>query len=446
MTLPAVTGLLHFEPPQFERAILSNGLELLMVRKPSLPIVDLQLIARGGASIDPVARAGRASLAAEMLDEGTLRHSALEISQLVEQLGADLDTRAGWDASLVSMHGLAPRFDAMLDLLGELATAPSFPEQDFRRKREERVHALAQERAEARTVAIKALARAIFGPDHPYGVPTSGTVATVAAMSNADVRTFYQDTFVPTQMHAVVVGDVDLDLMADAFERRFASLQPRTVAAHPEWAAIDGSPGLHLIDKPGAAQSEVRFGHPGTARANPDFFPLLLMNTILGGSFKSRLNMKLREEKGFTYGASTGFSFRRAGGAFGGGAAVFTDATAETVALSLAEITRMRDDGVSADELSRARNYLSLGFLRNFETTSDIASQLSEIALHDLPADYLQTYAERIASVSAADIARVAGQYLRPDQLSFVVVGDAARVRTPLQQLALGPVLEGESE
>ena len=444
--LPAVGALAPFQPPDLQRTRLSNGIELLIVSKPALPIVDLQLIVRGGAITEAIEQAGCASLAAEMLDEGTLQHSALEISQLVEQLGADLHTCAGWDSCVISLHGLASRFEALLDLLAELTTQPSFPEQDFRRKREERLHALMQERDEPRTVAVKALARTIFGSHHRFGRSVGGTISTIEALSVAHTRDYYLGTFRPSQMHAVVVGAVEAEPVRAAFEQRLGTLREPPAFALPRRGEIDASPGIHLIHKAGAAQSEVRFGHSGVPRDTPDFFPILLMNTILGGSFTSRLNMKLREEKGFTYGASTGFSFRRSGGAFSGGAAVFTDATAETIALSLAEVTRIREAGVTAEELSRARNYLSWGFMRNFETTGDIAGQLAEIALFDLPAAHWRSYAQRIAGVSADDIVRVARRYLRPDQLSFVVVGDAARVRKPLQQLAMGPVMESEAE
>ena len=446
VALPTPRDLPKFAPLHVARTRLSNGLEVIIARKPSLPILDLQLVVRGGGTIDPPAQAGRASLTAEMLDEGTRQRSALEISAYVEQLGADLDLRAGWDACFLSLHGLAHRFEPALGLVAEVVLQPTFPADEYERKHEERLHALQQEKDEPRTVAVKALARAIFGRDHAFGQPLGGTVQSVAELRGDAIEAFYRHTFAPGQAHLILAGDIEEENAVRLIERELgawqASARVETALAPP----ANSEKGIYLIDRPGAAQSEVRFGHIGVRRDTADYFPLIVMNTILGGSFKSRLNMKLREEKGFTYGASTFFSFRRAGGSFGGGAAVFTGATGETVALSLAELRRMADGDVSSEELNRARNYLSLGFMRNFETTADIAGHLAEVALYDLPGDYLGTYADRVAAVSAEDVRRVAQKYLLPELLSVVVVGDRQRVLPQLQQLAVGPIHDWDAE
>lgn len=447
-SLPAPRDLPSFTPPPFSRTRLANGLDVIHVRKRNLPIFDLQVIVRGGGTIDPVTRAGRASMAAEMLDEGTRQRGALQISTLVEQLGADLDVRAGWDACLFSMHALTARFHDALDLVTELVLQPAFPSDEYERKHEERIHALQQEKDEPRTVALKALARAIFGDAHPFGLPLGGTLATVSALTNGDVRDYYQATFAPQTAHIVLVGDLEETVALKAIEQRLGSWpsQPAPAPAMVPVAAVTRGPSVYLIDRPGAQQSEVRFGHAGVPRSTVDYFPLIVMNTILGGSFKSRLNMKLREEKGFTYGASSFYSFRRAGGTFSGGAAVFTDATAETVALSVAEIERMASGDVSTDELQRARNYLSLGLMRNFETTGDIAGHLAEVALYDLPAEHLASYAASVAAVTPEAVSAAARHHLRPAELSVVVVGDRARVLPGLQALEFGPIHEWEAE
>ena len=447
--IPQVNAVPAFRPPAIRRHRLANGLDLMIVTRRGLPVFDAQLITRGGAAVDPPRLAGRASLTAEMLDEGTHRRSALEISSAVELLGADLDLRAGWDACYFSMHGLTPQLDPILDLLAEVALEPSFPAGEFDRKHEERLHALAQERDEPRTVAVKSLATAVFGADHPYGRPLGGTLETVQRMSPADIAAYYSGWFAPAAAHLILVGDLDEDSVIRAVDARMGGWQP----GEPDAAAANGSPSqranpprIYLIDRPGAAQSEVRAGHVGVARHTPDYFALLVLNTILGGSFKSRLNMKLREEKGFTYGASSGFSFRRAGGAFTAGTAVSTDATVETVAIIAEEIERMRDEPVSAEELVRARNYLAIGFMRNFETTADITAHLASMALYDLPLDYLGEYPERIENVTASDVLAAAQRHLHPEELSVVVVGDAVQVEEPLSGTRLGPVQRTEAE
>jgi zinc protease len=445
-TAPRVGSLRSFSPPDIERTRLRNGLEVLVVPRPGLPIVDVQLVCRGGGTVDPPQFAGRASLTAEMMDEGTERYSALEISDQVELLGADLELRAGWDATFCSCHGLSTRLDTIAELVAEVMLRPSFPQEEFARKHEERLHRLSQERDEPRLVAIKTLNRSVFGEHHPFGQPIGGTTRSVEALTCSTLVDYYRSAFAPATSHLVIVGDVKPKVAHALAEERFGawSAGASTIAA--------GSPmppngrTIRLVDRPEAAQSEVRVGHVGPQRDTPDYFAVQVMNTILGGSFKSRLNMTLRERKGFTYGASSAFALRRSGGLFSVGVAVFTDNTAETLSIITGEIERIRAEAVSAEELDRARNYLALGIIRNFETTSDIAGQVADLALYDLPNSYLRELPERIASVDAAAVKSAAERNLLPEQLTMAVVGDRARVLEPLQRLELGPVEVWEAE
>jgi predicted Zn-dependent peptidase len=433
-------------PPPFQRWRLSNGLDVTSVHKPGWPVIDVELLVRGGAAADPPSLAGRASLTAELLDEGSAHHSAIEISDRIELLGADLDLHTSWDACTLTLHGLVPRLAPMLDLLAEVALEPAFPAHEVARKREERLHRLVQERAEPRAVAVKALARAVFGERHNYGSPLSGTRSTIGQMERTTLLDVYQHDFAPSRAHLIVAGPLDAQHIGPELEARFGrwSRQPgesARVGVPPRRART-----IYLIDRPGATQSEIRVGHVGLPRDTPDYFPALIMNTVLGGSFKSRLNMILREEKGFTYGASTSFSFRRQGGMFSGGAAVYTGDTAETLAIFVRELDRMGSEGVGPEEAERARRYHALGFAHAFETTRDIADQLADLVLYDLAEDYLQTYTDRVARVTVADVQRAAHSYLKPLELSMVVVGDRARVFESLQRLELGPIQDWEAE
>jgi zinc protease len=333
-----------------------------------------------------------------------------------------------------------------LDLIAEVALEPAFPPAEFQRKQEERLHHLHQQQQEPRVVASKALARAIFGEQHVYGRPLSGTLETVAPMQCGDLVDCYRAGFAPARSHLVVTGRVDPEQIAKELERRFGAWSALAALSSQVAAARPHSRTLYLIDRPGAAQSEVRVGHVGPARNSPDYLPVILLNTVLGGSFKSRLNMILREEKGFTYGASSSFSFRREGGMFSAGSAVFTDNTAETVAIIVAELERMREHGVTTEELERARRYHVLGYARTFETSGDISEHLAMLALYDLEETYLQTFTDRVARVSGAEVAEAARRYLKPAELSIVVVGDRARVLEPLQALQLGPIVAWEAE
>jgi zinc protease len=405
----------------------------------------VQLIVRGGAALDLPAQAGRASLTAEMLDEGTQRHSALALSDRIELLGADFDLRVGWDATFLSLHGLVPRLSALLEILAEVLLEPTFPASEFTRKHEERMNLLIQQRDEPRAVATRATARAVFGEDHIYGQALSGSTRTLARVQRDSVLEYYQ-TLAPAHAHLIVVGEIETDQVLRDLEKWFGSWSVTTPSARQVDALPERERTVHLVHRAGAPQSEVRVGHVGPARDTPDYFSLLVLNTILGGSFKSRLNMVLREEKGFTYGASSTFSFRRSGGFFTGGAAVFTDNTAETVEIMIREIARAWRDGVSLAELERARRYLALGFVRTFETTGDIAGHLADLALYDLGEHHLQTYAERIAAVTLDQVAAAARRQLKPDALSIVVVGDRDRVLEPLERLNAGPITDWEAE
>jgi zinc protease len=444
-TIPVATELPPFQAPTFERVRLSNGLDVILVRKAGLPVVDVQLVVRGGASLDPPALAGRASLSTEMLDEGTERHTALELSDRIELLGADFDLRVGWDATFLSLHGLVPRLGPLLEILAEVLLESTFPETEFNRKHDERMNLLIQQRDEPRAVASKTVARAVFGRDHIYGRPLSGSSSTMAGVERESLLEYYH-TLAPTHTHLVAVGQIETDDVLRDLEKLFGSWSVTATPGAPLAAAPVQERTIHLVHRPGAPQSEVRVGHVGPARETPDYFPLLVLNTVLGGSFKSRLNMVLREQKGFTYGASSAFSFRRSGGVFSGGAAVFTDNTAETVEILLREITRVWHEGVSPAELERARRYLALGFVRTFETTGDLAGHLADLALYDLGEQHLQTYAARIGAVTQEQVAVAARSHLKPNELSIVVVGDRERVLEPLQRLNAGPIAEWEAE
>jgi zinc protease len=444
--LPQAGELLPFVPPGFERIRLANQLDVLIARKAGMPVVDMQLVVRGGGATDSPALAGRASLTAELLDEGSRRHSALEISDRVELLGADFDVRVNWDAWLLTMHGLVPHLQPMLDLLMEVALEPAFPTVEFKRKHEERLHRLRQERTEPRIVASKAVARAVFGDQHIYGRPLSGTPETIGQLDCTGVVSCYRAGFGPAVSHLVMAGRIDPDQVRKELEARFGAWSnPVSLRSHVTPVRMPGRT-LYLIDRPDAAQSEIRAGHVGLPRNTPDYLALTVLNTVLGGSFKSRLNTILREEKGFTYGASSSFSFRRESGMFSAGTAVFTDNTAETVAIVVSELERLRDQGVSHEELERARRYHALGFARTFETASDVSDHLAALALYDLEDTFLQTFTERIGAVTAAEVDRAARIYLKPDELSIVVVGDRARVLDSLRALQLGPIVEWEAQ
>jgi zinc protease len=444
---PVPAGAPPVRLPTVERAVLSNGMRVLMVRRPELPLADVHLVLPRGAAADSPSHAGRASLCAALLDEGTATRSAMEIAEAMEGLGADLGVRCGWDATTLTLHSLSTHLEAALEIFGDVALRAAFEPAELERKRAERLAQIEQDRAEPGTVAALAFHRVLYGATHPYGSPMVGTVATVRALHRQDVADFHAARLDPAQAFLVVVGDVDADAFMTMAERALA-----------DWAAADAPAtsvpppprraptAIHLIDRPGAPQAEVRAGHAGPPRLSPDYLPLLVMNTVLGGSFTSRLNQRLREEKGFTYGARSGFAFRRDGGPFQAAVAVFTDNTAETVSDILSEVDRMVREPVPEQELARARNYLAYGLPRSLESGGGLAFQLTQIELHGLGADWLDRYVDRVQAVTMEEVQRAAAAELDAAHTAVVVVGDRARVEASLDALGAGPVLVESTE
>jgi len=428
--------------PHIERRTLANGLTLLVVEKRQLPVVDVALVMRSGARADLPSVAGRAHLAADLLDEGTATRSALQIAEQADLLGASLHSRATWDETEAGLHVLSPRLAPAVELLLDVALQPAFADAEVERKRKERLAEIVQEQDEPRVVASNAFMRAVYGNAHPFGAPIGGTSASVGELDRSVLADFYSVRQRPGNAYLVVVGDVD----ADTFAARLEPLLGGWAATETPADAVpanDPPAGttIYVVDRPGAPQSELRIGHPGPARGSTDYFPLLVLNTIFGGAFTSRLNSRLREEKGFTYGAGSAFAFRRDGGPFIASSAVFTGASAEAVGIVLDEMQRIRTDRVSEEELARARSYLALGLPRRLETTADILRIVSEQELHDLGDRYYDEYVERVRAVSAADVLRTAQRHLDPQHATVVVAGDYTVIAPALEALGAGPVM-----
>ena len=440
--MPAVGDPLSVQLPPVERATLSNGLRVLVVEKRELPVVDVALITRAGAAADMPSVAGRAALAAELLDEGTTTRSALDIAEQADRLGAALYTRASWDETDAGLHVLAPRLAPALELLMDVALRPAFAEAEVERKRRERLAAIVQEQDEPRVVASHAFTHALYGEQHPYGAPLGGDAASVGGLDRDALAAFHRERQRPRNAFLVVVGDVRTAEIVAGMERAFAGWTDEAVPAdEPPPAPAREPTSIRIVDRPGAPQSELRIGHTGAPRGTPDYFPLQVLNTILGGAFTSRLNTRLRQEKGFTYGASSGFALRRHGGPFAASSAVFTGATAEAVAIVLEELHRITEERVSGSELERAQQYLALGLPRRFETTGDVARHVAEQELFGLGDDFYSEYVARIRAVTADDVLSAAQRHIDATAATVVIAGDRAAIEGDLQALDVGPIV-----
>jgi zinc protease len=438
---PAVVQPAAFVPPRFVRDRLPNGIPLLVAPRRGVPLVDVLLVLRAGAAHDPPALAGRAALAAALLEEGTTTRDATEIADAVEYLGATLDVRATWDACTIGVHVLAHRLPEALDALGDIARNATLPDHAFERKRAEHRADWLHDRAEPATLARECLHRAIYGDEHPYGAPLHGTDASLAGLTRPDVAAFHAAHAHAANAFIVIVGEIDAEAAARHATRVLDGWHTgetsRAVVPPPPAA----TPTIRIVPRPRAPQSEVRAGHAGPPRSAAEYFALIVLNTLLGGTFTSRLNQRLREEKGYTYGVRSGFAFRGGPGPFVISTAVSTDATVDTVREIDAQLRRIREERVAPAELERARHYLARGLPRRLEAGERHAAQLAQIELFDLGDDYLDRYVERVLDTTADDVLAAAQQQLHPDSLTVALAGDPARLAAGLSQLASGEIL-----
>ncbi|MBI4499682.1 MAG: insulinase family protein [Gemmatimonadetes bacterium] len=424
--------------PPIQRFTLSNGLAVVLLEKHQVPLVQVNVMVQAGAVMDPPAKSGLAAMTAAMLDEGAGKRNALELADAIEFLGATLSAGAGQHTSLIALHTPLSKLDSAIGLLADVTLRPTFAAEELERQRKERLTTFTQWRDRPSSIASVIFSRTLYGTSHPYGAQAVGDPSSVAALTVADLRDFHQARFHPGNATLIVVGDVTT-----------AGIRPKLEAAFGQWlGAATGKPSLpepkqvatrqvFLVDKPGAAQSEIRIGRIGVPRLTEDYSPLIVMNTILGGSFTSRLNQNLRETHGYTYGAFSAFDFRPAAGPFIASAAVQTDVTDKALSEFMKEIKGITDS-VSAQEVTRAKNYLALQFPSEFQSVSSIATRLGDVVAYGLPDDYFNTYVRRVMQVTRAEVERVAKKYIDPQRIAIIVVGDRSKVEPGVRALKLG--------
>jgi zinc protease len=417
---------------------MSNGLEVLIVEHHELPVVNMSLVVKTGAAADPAERAGLASFTSGLIDEGTKTRSALDISNQLAAIGATLSTGTGWDSSSANLQTLARHLDRALDIFSDVVVNPSFPEDELQRQRAQRLAQLRQQKDSATAIANVVYPAIIFGRSHPYGHPQTGDEPSVSAMTGEELRKFYQTYYRPNNSALIVVGDVTPDTLMPKLERSFG----RWERAHVPAVDVTAAPvqrdkaTIYIVDRPGSAQSVLRIGQVGVPRSTPDYFPLLVMNHILGGDFVSRVNLNLREQKGYTYGASTGFAYRRGAGPFVAAADVRTADTRESVVEFLKELRGIRGEiPVTPADLEYAQQSIIRGFPSGFETTTQIANQLVNVVLYDLPDDYFNNFIPRLQAVTIEDLNRVSNRYLDPSRMAIVVVGDRKVIEAGLRSI-----------
>jgi zinc protease len=423
------------EPTSFT---LSNGLTVLLSERPGLPIVSANLVVRTGSDANPPDEPGLANFTVAMLDEGTTSRDALQLADDVAQLGATLNTGSSMDSSQVSVRSLKKTFTEALDLAADVALHPAFPDDEITRQRGQRLARLVQQRENPNAVATAAMFAALYGPNHPYGYTELGTEAANKAITHDDMVAFWKQNFVPNNAALVVAGDITADELRPLAEKAFGAWP----AGEPAKTSL-GEPAttparLVIVNKPGAPQTQLRVATIGAPRSTPDYPSLQVMNMALGGLFSSRINMNLREEHGYTYGAGSAFVYRRAAGPFFVATGVRTDVSGPAVSEIFKEVNRMTETPLTSEELARAKDSLVRSLPGAFETSGQVVGSLANIYVYDLGLDYFTKYPGRMSAVTGEMVQEVARKYLVPGKMVVVAVGDRARIGPQFQKLNLG--------
>ena len=439
---PAIGPAPSLKLPAIQKQKLSNGLGVWIVEHHEVPLAQVNLIVRSGSAADPIGKFGVGSLTAAMLDEGAGSRSSLDLADALEFLGANLTTMSSFDYSAVRLSVPVAKLGDALPLMADVSLRPTFPTSELDRLRKERLTNLLQARDNPGALIQIAFPRVVYGPTHRYGTSANGLPPAIEALTVADLQAFYRAHFRPDNATLLVVGDVTPATILPVLEKTFGSWQSVGMAALV--ADVPNAPQLksrqvYIVDKPEAAQTQVRIGWVGVPRSTPDYAALQVLNTILGGSFTSRLNENLRERNGYAYGASSFFDMRLSAGPFLASANVQTDKTGDAVKEFFNELNAIVTP-IPADELTKAKNYVALGFPSEFETTGDLAQKLEELVVYNLPDDTFTNFVAAVSRVTAADLQRLAARYIQPDKMAVVVVGDRRVIEGPIRELNLGPV------
>lgn len=439
---PAAEAEIRFVPPKIEEARLKNGVRVLLVERHELPIVALEIVIDRGAD---QAGPGVGGFLGAMLLQGTKTRNALALSDELDGLGANYSAFVDYDARVVRAQCLTAKLGALLPILADVVKNPAFAPAEIERERAKRLTTIAQQKDAPSVLLSNAVAKALYPAAHPYASPLIGDEAALKKLQRAELLRLHSAQLRPEALTVTMAGDIARDRAIAELERVLGDLRSigsaeRSVPATLAQGPADAKRAV-IIDRPGAAQSNVSLALVGVARSTPDFDAITVMNTLFGGKFSSRLNLNLREKHAYTYGAGSGFAMRRAPGPFSAGGAIVTAATAPAVQEIMSEIERLRSEPVSERELADAQAYLIRQLPARFETAAETAASLSQLAIHGLPLDEYATRPARFARVTRQAVQAAARKYLVKEQLRLVVVGDAAAIKDGLAKLGLGEPL-----
>jgi len=413
-------------PEPFE-AKLANGLELVLIEDKRLPLISFRLAFRSGDANDPMPLPGLSDMLSHLLTEGTDTRTSRQLAEETERLGAMLSVGSTSDLTTVAASGLSGFADEILELLADVSLRATFPQNEVDLARENTQQMLIQQRAQPTFLASERMAQVMFG-DHPYS-RVSPTSEMLDALTRNDLLSFRDSIFIPNNAVLIAIGYFEHDSLRGRIEKLFGGWES-AAPARPEFPALPqrNARTIYLVDRPGSAQSNIVIANKDITRTSPDYFPMLLMHTILGANASSRLFMNLREHKGYTYGAYSNLDARRLAGTFRATAEVRTSVTGASLQEFFYELERISNDKASDEEITNAKSYLTGVFPIRIETQDGLIDQLVNIKMFDLPDDYLKTYRDQVNAVTTDDIQRVAQRYVTPDKAAIVIVGDAAEV------------------
>jgi zinc protease len=442
--LPDVGAPPDAQFPALERATLSNGLKLVLARRTSIPQVELDLLLDAGYASDQFALPGTASLAMSMLDEGTATRSALQISDRLADLGATLGTASRLDVSSVSMQALTAQLDPSLELYADVILHPAFRQADLERLRKQRIAQIQREKADPVGMALRVFPKVVFGEGHAYANPWTGTgtEASAAKITRADIVKFHQTWFKPNHATLIVTGATTMAEIRPRLERLFAGWKPGDVPRkNIAPVASPAATSVYLLDRPGSLQTVLIAGDIAPPKANPDEPAIETMGAVLGSDFGSRINMNLREDKHWSYGAFSFIRDARGPRPFIAYAPVQTDKTKESIVELQKELRGILGERpITPDELKRAQASLTLTLPGSWETMGAVAGSIGDIVAFGLDDRYFDTYADRVRAQNVSTVTAAAAKVVQPDHMVWVVVGDRARIEASIKELDLGEI------
>jgi zinc protease len=439
---PAASDNINFDIPAINSFTLDNGIKVLFVERHNLPIIRLNLVVQGGSNLDKEGKKGIASLFTMMLDEGAGTYSAMQLSDEFEMLGSNFESSCTDDAIFLSIRSLTENFDKTLNLFNTIISAPHLKKEDFEREKRKTLVRILQQKDDSEDIANNVFSLKLFPKNHPYALPTAGLEETVTEINIEDIKEYYSNNFNYDKATVIVVGDISYKDTLESLNRTIGKWITKKT---PDFTffepAEETDPAIYLINKPGAMHSDIRIGYLSEKRNESTYFPKLLLNMILGGQFSSRINLNLRENKGYTYGAFSSFNYYKEAGFFIVSSSVNAGNTADSLVEISFELNRIKD-GININELNFAKSSLIRRFPSGFETNRQIAASLTRMIMFSLPFDYFNTYLSRIKAITMEDIKSAADFYIQPDKCFTVIVGDKNSIIAQLDGKGLNNLIE----